>query len=56
VEGEVRPVDDRSLLSPEVLDRIVAATLAELESRRKGKERDRDETTLWQSVRAGGKG
>jgi len=53
VESEVRAVDDRSLLSPDVLERIVAATVARLDDMKASKERGRDDTQLWHSVRAG---
>lgn len=53
MQSEVRPVDDRSVLSPEVLSRVVDATLAELERRRVGEQQAHSDTQLWRSVRAG---
>jgi hypothetical protein len=53
VKSDVLPVDDRSRLEGEELDRIVDATLARLEQRQRSDERARDDTRLWGSVRAG---
>jgi hypothetical protein len=53
MQSEVRLVDDRSVLSPEVLARVIEATLAELERRRAGEQQAHSDTRLWHSVRAG---
>lgn len=53
MQSEVRPVDDRSVLSPEVLGRIVDATLAELRRRSASEDQAHQDTQLWHSVRAG---
>jgi hypothetical protein len=53
ISSQVRPVDDRTLLSPEVLERLVREVLAALDSNRSTEARRVDETQLWSSVRAG---
>jgi hypothetical protein len=54
METTVRAVDDRSLLSPAVLDAVVEAVVARLEQRRRLDAARRDEATTWGSVRSGG--
>ncbi|GGL14686.1 hypothetical protein [Nocardia jinanensis] len=56
IDTTVRAVDDRSLLSPEVLDAVAQAVLERLEQRRRLDAARRDEATLWGSVREGGLG
>jgi hypothetical protein len=53
VNSEVRPVDDRSLLSPDVLDRLLQEVMRSLDARRESDTRREDEAQLWGSVRAG---
>lgn len=51
LDAEVRAVDDRTLVSPEVLDVVVAEVLRRLEARRASEASRRDESSLWGSVR-----
>jgi hypothetical protein len=53
VELEVRPVDDRTLLSPDVLEVVVRAVLDRLEARTDSARAARDERGMWNSVRGG---
>jgi hypothetical protein len=52
-ESEIHAIDDRSLLSPDVLDRVVAEVLRALDLRRAGDARRADDAALRSSVRAG---
>jgi hypothetical protein len=52
LDAEVTAVDDRSLLSPEVLEVIVRAVLARIERATEVQERHRDDVTMWPSVRS----
>ena len=47
----VRAVDDRSLLSPDVLERIVEAVIARMAERRAEESRQSSDRQLWRSVR-----
>jgi hypothetical protein len=51
--SDVVPIDDRSVLSPDVLDRIVAEVIRALDSRRASDGRREQDAQLWSSVRAG---
>lgn len=51
LNATVRAVDDRTLVSPEVLDVVVREVLRQLESRRAGEEARREDSSLWDSVR-----
>jgi hypothetical protein len=53
VDSEVRAVDDRSLLSPDVLDRVVAEVMRALDGRRAVEVRRTDDAALRSSVRTG---
>jgi hypothetical protein len=53
VDLDVQPVDDRTLLSPDVLETIVRAVLARLEDRLASGQHARDERGMWNSVRGG---
>jgi len=50
-ELEVRPVDDRTLLSPDVLEAVVRAVVARLEGRADSSALARDDRGMWNSVR-----
>ena len=54
MDATVRAVDDRSLLSPDVLDAVANAVLARLDERKRHECARRDEATPWRSVRAEG--
>lgn len=54
MEATVRAVDDRSLLSPDVLDAVAQEVLDRLDRRRQDESRRRDDATPWASVRSGG--
>ena len=51
VQASVRVVDDRSLLSPDVLDAIVRAVVERLQGERDSAARAGDDRRLWPSVR-----
>jgi hypothetical protein len=51
VDLQVRPVDDRTLLSPDVLEAVVRAVVARLAERSDEANRARDEREMWNSVR-----
>jgi hypothetical protein len=53
METTVRAVDAGSLLSPDVLERIVASVVTRLDERTASDARARDDTALWHSVREG---
>jgi hypothetical protein len=53
VSSEVRPVDDRSVLSPVVLSKVVDEVMRAIEARQSGAERRENDTQLWGSVRSG---
>ncbi|MCW3494212.1 hypothetical protein [Microbacterium sp. SSM24] len=55
LSAEVRAVDDRTLVSPEVLDAVVAEVLRRLDARRSTEEAHREERSLWASVRESGR-
>lgn len=50
VTAEVRAVDDRTLVSPEVIEVVVAEVLRRLESRQSSDAARRAETALWTSA------
>jgi len=49
--ASVRAVDDRTLLSPEVLEEIVRQVLQRLEQQRSSERTAREDARLWSSVR-----
>lgn len=53
LETTVRAVDDRTLLSPEVLDAVAAAVMARIDAREAAECARRDEAATWSSVRDG---
>jgi hypothetical protein len=50
----VTAVDDRTLLSPEVLDTVVTEVIRRLDRRASSAATQRDEMTIWPSVRSRG--
>ncbi|EID74486.1 MULTISPECIES: hypothetical protein [Rhodococcus] len=54
MDATVRAVDDRSLLSPDVIDAVTQAVLQRLDQRRADEARRHDDATPWASVRSGG--
>jgi hypothetical protein len=52
LETTVRAVDDRTLLSPDVMDAVVREVLTRLDARQAGAERAGDERAMWRSVRS----
>ncbi|HOA88675.1 hypothetical protein [Propioniciclava tarda] len=50
-DAEVRAVDDRTLVSPEVVDVIAREVLRRLESRQSSEAARRADATVWNSVR-----
>lgn len=55
LNAEVRAVDDRTLVSPEVLDVVVAAVLRRLEARESTEAARRADSSLWGSAREAGR-
>jgi hypothetical protein len=53
VDSEIHAIDDRSLLSPDVLDRVVAEVMRAMDQRRAGDARRLDDAALRSSVRTG---
>lgn len=53
VDLNVRPVDDRTLLSPDVLEAVVRAVLARLAAHGETAKRAEDDRGMWNSVRGG---
>lgn len=51
IETTVRAVDDRSVLSPQVLEALVAAVLERLDARDRSERARGDEARPWTSVR-----
>jgi hypothetical protein len=54
LDAEVTAVDDRTLLSPEVLDVVVRTIVARLEREMDADRRHADDVAMWPSVRARG--
>jgi hypothetical protein len=54
VDLRIQPVDDRTLLSPDVLERVVSAVLARIDERERGRAGGLSDRALWNSVRDGG--
>jgi hypothetical protein len=54
LDAEVTAVDDRTLLSPEVLEAVVRAVLARLQREREAERRHADDVRVWPSVRSRG--
>lgn len=54
VDLRIQPVDDRTLLSPDVLDRVVGAVIARLDERERGEAGAQADRAMWNSVRKGG--
>ncbi len=53
---EVRTVDDRTLLSPDVLDVVVREVINRLNAQTGSRERHDRDVSMWGSVRDGGVG
>jgi hypothetical protein len=53
VDLKVKTVDDRTLLSPDVMEVVVREVIARLDARSSDMARQRDEKQLWGSVRDG---
>ena len=51
--SEVRPVDDRSLLDDQVVERLAAEVARKLDARQSSEARRDGEAQLWGSVRSG---
>ena len=54
VDVHVTAVDDRTLLSPEVMEVVVTEVMARMERKRSSAVSAKDEAALWPSVRARG--
>lgn len=54
VDLRVQPVDDRTLLSPDVLERVVSAVLARLDERDRSRAGAAADRGMWNSVRKQG--
>jgi hypothetical protein len=54
IDLRIQPVDDRTLLSPDVLERVVAAVVARLDDRERTHAGGLADRGLWNSVREGG--
>lgn len=52
LQATVRAVDDRTLLSPDVMETVVAEVMARWERRTTSLAQARDEARMWPSVRA----
>jgi hypothetical protein len=52
LQATVRAVDDRTLLSPDVLEAVVTEVMARWERRARSAAQARDEARIWPSVRA----
>lgn len=55
LSAQVRAVDDRTLVSPEVLEEVVALVLRRLDARESTRAAERDERALWGSAREPGR-
>lgn len=53
METTVQAVDDRSSLTPELLEAVTAAVIRRLEAREASESARRDEAATWSSVRDG---
>jgi hypothetical protein len=56
VDLQVRAVDDRTLLSPDVMEVVVREVLARLEAQAGTRQRQREDVQVWGSVRDGADG
>ena len=54
VDLRIQPVDDRTLLSPDVLERVVSAVLARIDERERTQADGKADRAMWNSVRKGG--
>jgi len=54
VDVRVTAVDDRTLLSPEVMEAVVTAVMARIERTRSSIASAKDDAAMWPSVRARG--
>jgi hypothetical protein len=54
VDLRIQPVDDRTLLSPDVLERVVSAVLARIDERERTQAGGKADRAMWNSVRKGG--
>lgn len=55
VNAEVRAVDDRTLVSPEVLEVVVAAVLRRLDARQSSQDAQRADSAMWSSALEAGR-
>jgi hypothetical protein len=51
VDLRIQPVDDRTLLSPDVLERVVSAVLARIDERARTQAGAAADRAMWNSVR-----
>lgn len=54
VDLRVQTFDDRSVLSPEVLEVVVREVVARIDARHAARQRHGDDVRVWGSVREGG--
>ncbi|MFD2081324.1 hypothetical protein SAMN05421678_12630 [Actinopolymorpha cephalotaxi] len=54
IDLRIQPVDDRTLLSPDVLDRVVSAVIARLDERERTQAGAKSDRAMWNSVRKEG--
>jgi len=52
LQATVRAVDDRTLLSPDVMDTVIAELMTRWERRTSSRAQATDEARIWPSVRA----
>jgi len=55
MQATVHAVDDRTLLSPDVLEVVVAEVMKRMERKHSSAAAARDEAAMWPSVRSGGR-
>lgn len=55
MSATVRAVDDRSLLSPDILDAVVREVISRLDTRQRAEDARREDTGFWGSVREAGR-
>ncbi|WP_454698336.1 hypothetical protein [Arthrobacter humicola] len=53
IDLRIQPVDDRTLLSPDVLERVVTAVLARIDDRERSRASGMADRVMWNSVREG---
>jgi hypothetical protein len=54
VNLRIQPVDDRTLLSPDVLERVVSAVLARIDELERTRADGKADRAMWNSVRKAG--